>query len=743
MNCSTAREALSAWSDGEDAEARPLDVSRHLHTCRDCAAYAQTLSGLTDLTSALQRIPPGPVPRPREQYDPPRRARRVRLLCLALVVLTVAELVAALVELRAEHGYGGEDHAGHESLSFTLAVCVGLLWIAWRPAYARSYLPLVGVAAGLLAVTAGIDVARGTAELVDELPHLGFLLGFGLLWMLSHGAGDVPAPRDDAPPQPATPARPLRVVRGALRGAVLAGVPAVLLLAAPSFGHATLEGSTPGTGAVLARLPPTVTLHFDEPVTTLPTSLQVFAPDGSRADNGAVTHPGGAGADVAVGTSGHQRGTYLVSWRVVSADSHPVSGAFTFSVGTRTAAPTAPPVHEDRLVGGLLGGSRWLGYVGAALGVGGLAFLMVCWPAGWDDVRARRLVGAGLSVTVLAAVAALLLKGPDDAALGLSAMTHGSLLREVLGSTYGHAQVARLALVVVAAALLVRARRPSSPRLVALAVVGLGLLATYAASGHAVTERPRGLAFGADLVHVGAMSVWLGGLTFLLACVLRRAGRSEDAAGVARRFSAMALASVGLLVASGTYQAWREVRSWSALTATTYGRELLVKLALVVAVLGAAATSRHWVRSRRRDAAVLRRRVSLEAVGLALVLGLTSALVATEPARSAYHPSVSANLALGPDLVQVSAVPAGDRRMTVHLYVFDARQRPTEPQALSASVSLASADIGPLALRLQRVGRGHRVAAVAVPVAGQWRLDVDLRTSPIDEYTKVVTLPIR
>jgi hypothetical protein len=126
-----------------------------------------------------------------------------------------------------------------------------------------------------------------------------------------------------------------------------------------------------------------------------------------------------------------------------------------------------------------------------------------------------------------------------------------------------------------------------------------------------------------------------------------------------------------------------------------------------------------------------------------LVLGLTSALVATEPARSAYHPSVSANLALGPDLVQVSAVPAGDRRMTVHLYVFDARQRPTEPQALSASVSLASADIGPLALRLQRVGRGHRVAAVAVPVAGQWRLDVDLRTSPIDEYTKVVTLPIR
>jgi copper transport protein len=212
---------------------------------------------------------------------------------------------------------------------------------------------------------------------------------------------------------------------------------------------------------------------------------------------------------------------------------------------------------------------------------------------------------------------------------------------------------------------------------------------------------------------------------------------------VAGRFSRVALGAVGVLVATGAYQAWRQVRSWGAVTATTYGRELLVKLALVALILVVAAASRRWVRGTRTDVGVLRRRVAVEAGGIVAVLAVTSALVATAPARSAYHPSVSANLRLGPDVVQVSAVPAGDRRMQVHLYLFDRRDRPTEPRQVTASVSLPSQHIGPLPLRLSKVGRGHRIADVAVPVAGDWSLAVVVRTSAIDEYTRSLTLPIR
>jgi copper transport protein len=534
------------------------------------------------------------------------------------------------------------------------------------------------------------------------------------------------------------------VIRGSLRAAALALVPVALLVAGPSWGHATLESSNPGADAVLARLPPTVTLHFDEPVGTLPTSLEVYGPDGSRIDTGDVSHPGGDGARVSVGTSGTQRGTYLVSWRVISADSHPVSGAFTFSVGKRSAAPTAPTERTDPTVGVLLGGTRWLGYAGAALGIGGIAFLVVCWPEGWSSRRALRLIRWGLAAIAAGAACSLLLKGPYDAALGLSAVTHGSLLHEVLSSTYGHAQITRLVLVALAFLLLAVGKgRPNLPRLALMALAGLALLTTYATSGHAVSDHPEWLAVPIDMVHVAAMSVWFGGLVMLAVLVLRDGVHGDVAGGVARRFSALALTAVSLLVVTGIYQGWRQVRSWAALTATTYGRELLIKIVLVAAVLVVAAASRRWVRGRSTDVSVLRRRVSVEALGLVGVLALTSALVATDPAHTAYHPSVSANLRLGPDLAQVSAVPVGDRVMQLHLYLFDRHQRPTEPKAVSASVSLPSHHIGPLPLELQRVGRGHRIADVAVPVAGDWTLAVDIRTSPIDEYTETVTLPIR
>jgi copper transport protein len=224
--------------------------------------------------------------------------------------------------------------------------------------------------------------------------------------------------------------------------------------------------------------------------------------------------------------------------------------------------------------------------------------------------------------------------------------------------------------------------------------------------------------------------------------VVRGVQPVEVAAPVVRSFSRVALGAVLVLVSTGTYQAWREVRSWAALTATTYGRELLVKLVLVACVIGIAVLSRTWVRRGREDLPALRRRVSLETAGVVLVLGVTSALVATQPAASAYHPSVSADLAVGPDTVRVSAVPAGDRRMQVQLYVFDKLSRPTEPAEVSASLTLPGQSIGPLPLTLTRAGKGHRIASVAVPILGDWTMTVLVRTTAIDEYTATIVLPI-
>ena len=118
-------------------------------------------------------------------------------------------------------------------------------------------------------------------------------------------------------------------------------VATALAVADPASAHAILSGSNPAPGAVLAKAPATVTLHFSEAVTTVPESLRVLGPDGSRADAGTVRVTGD-GSDIAVDLSrATKQGSYFVSWRVVSADSHPISGAFTFAIGATSAAPAS------------------------------------------------------------------------------------------------------------------------------------------------------------------------------------------------------------------------------------------------------------------------------------------------------------------------------------------------------------------------------------------------------------------
>lgn len=543
---------------------------------------------------------------------------------------------------------------------------------------------------------------------------------------------------------------------------------ALVAIAGPASAHAVLESSTPQPGAVLATAPTRVMLTFDENVTLLPTSLRVFAPDGSRADDGIVGHEDGRGptADVAMRATEH--GTYLVSWRVVSADSHPVSGAFTFSVGSASAAPSAGPLKNVPTVAGLLGVARWTGYAGSALLVGGLFFGLLCRPR--VDRPTRWLMLAGAGGLALGAVIGLLAQGALDAGLGLSAVGRPSLVREVLGTAYGRATLARLLLAVLGAGVVLVLERGRDrgqglwlARWAASVLLALGVGVSFAAAGHAVSGTHRDLALVVDTVHGVGASVWLGGLVMLL--VALRPGAMRSPAAVAYRFSGVALGAVVVIVASGGYQAYREVGAWGALTATTYGTELVVKLVVVAAMLALAAGSRLWLWRTLRPTLVvqaataesappaaspstdpmlgrLRRTVAGEMALGAVVLGISSALVVTQPAATAYSPMVSATLSIEGDTVQVSAIPLGERTMDLHLYVFGPNHRLSEPQQIAATITLPSQHVGPLPVALHRGGAGHRIAAVTVPIAGTWTLAVTVRTTAIDEATGYVAMPV-
>jgi copper transport protein len=127
-------------------------------------------------------------------------------------------------------------------------------------------------------------------------------------------------------------------------------VATALAVADPASAHATLISTNPTANAVLTKAPAAVTLHFDEGVSTVPGSLRVLGPDGSRADAGPV-HLSGDGSNLAVNLgSATKRGSYFVSWRVVSADAHPISGAFTFAIGAAIGAAIANPQRVNKLV---------------------------------------------------------------------------------------------------------------------------------------------------------------------------------------------------------------------------------------------------------------------------------------------------------------------------------------------------------------------------------------------------------
>ncbi|KAF3469672.1 copper resistance protein CopC [Streptomyces sp. Tu 3180] len=386
-------------------------------------------------------------------------------------------------------------------------------------------------------------------------------------------------------------------------GAVL-----VLLLlggAAPASAHAALSGTDPGDGSVVGSAPRRITLTFTESVGLLEDSFRVYGPDNRRVRLGEPRHADGAPDTARVGLPGGlAEGTYTVAWRVVSADSHPVSGAFTFSVGK--PSPAAPAVPAERaghpVTTSLHDTARHLAYIAAALLVGTAAFAALCRPPDTAPLRLPLLTGWWTLLT--ATVALLVLRAPYEAGTAPATALDASALARTLTGRPGTALLVRLALLLSAAAVFLWTSRrraaaaepepggASRAHLAAGTALSVGLALTWAAAEHASAGIQVPAAMTSSVLHLLAMACWLGGLTALLLTLYR--AKTPPPATTVTRFSRLAFASVTVLVVTGVYQSWRGLGSWAALTETSYGRTLTVKLVVTAALLAVAGVSRRW-----------------------------------------------------------------------------------------------------------------------------------------------------
>ncbi|WP_328377812.1 copper resistance protein CopC [Streptomyces sp. NBC_00440] len=410
-----------------------------------------------------------------------------------------------------------------------------------------------------------------------------------------------------APPRSGLPLTRLLLVAAAVLGALFAA-------AAPASAHAALLGSNPKAGTVVAKAPADVALTFSEQVAMDNKSIRVLDPKGKRSDTARLRNLS-KGSTVTYGVDlrpGLAKGTYTVAWQAISADSHPVSGAFTFSIGapSRTTVSATGENVGGGLVGVLYGAARYASYAGFIVLVGGAAFVVACWQRGANERPLQRLVVRGWLTLTAATLVLLLLRAPYTGSGHLADVFDLSALKGVLQTKPGAALVSRLLLLGASAVFIAvlfgaYARRTASTEPEAAkerkdlafglglggTVVAAGIAATWALTEHASVGLQPGIAMPVDIVHLLAVAVWLGGLAALLVALFRTP--SIERAAV-QRFSRIAFTAVCTLAATGLYQSWRQVGSWHALFGTGYGQLLMVKVGLVAVVVCIAFFSRRW-----------------------------------------------------------------------------------------------------------------------------------------------------
>ena len=533
---------------------------------------------------------------------------------------------------------------------------------------------------------------------------------------------------------------------------------AFALVAPPSaFAHASLVGTTPTQGAVLDRSPTEVVLRFDEPVSTVAGSVRVFDGDVQRVDSGDVTKP--SSMEVAVGLpDGLADGTYTVAWRVLSADSHPIRGAFVFSVGKPTGDATGV-VDEvldaeagSEAVDLSLAVVRFIGLALILLCVGGAAVL--AFVAETRDARPRLLwivLAAAAAVLALDSLAWIALTGVKAAGFGLDAVFRWSLARDVIETGFGQVWLGRTLLALALAALAILGARGRSDRLLGPVVFAASAIAvTLPLSGHARVEGS--LAVLSDAIHVVAAGVWVGGLAFLALLLVEAGGdRWSLAEKVVPRFSTLAVVSVIALVAAGLTSGFLEVRSWQALWHTTYGQLLLVKAALLLPLIALGAfNNRISVPGLRSGAATPQTRrhfvrtMALELALMTVIVGVTAALVAEPPAKAQGASGlVSRDGRIGPYDYTVTVDPARTGTNEVHVYLLDSTGQPASVDEIALSASLPAADVGPLELKASPAGPGHVLARAQLPLAGDWQLQLAVRKGEFDQWSATTDLPIR
>ena len=509
--------------------------------------------------------------------------------------------------------------------------------------------------------------------------------------------------------------------------------------------HAVLLESSPAENAVLAEAPEQVVLRFNEPVR--PTVIRLLR----ASDEGSVELARAQVTDNEVRVplpTGLPDDSYILSYRVTSADGHPVVGSFMLTVGAPgvAASPTSAASGNSEGLWRVTGVAARALWYGSLLLAAGMALFLALLPAPADlrsPLRSALLwlavLGGAACLAMLGATGGALYGGPLEVLLSLEpwrvALT-SPVAMSIAVTTAG------LGLLVLAARRIVRRER------IVLLTGALLVAAGFAASGHAATAGPDWITLPTIVLHTLCAAYWIGAFIPLLVA-FRRLPRHQVVV-VLRSFSTGAVVAVAGLVLAGVVLSALQLRSPAALIGTDYGRLLLLKLALVALLLGIGAINRLILTpALERDAeavARLRQTISADLALAAGVIVLTAGLGTVPPPRAlAERTAAHGHASHGPRdyAVQVTvrghhlvlvATPATPGENRIDLYFTNGHGQPIAAKAAETSWALPDLGVEALQVDAAAIEPGHFQARVNLPLPGEWRVRADLL---VDDFTKL------
>ena len=501
----------------------------------------------------------------------------------------------------------------------------------------------------------------------------------------------------------------------------------VFIPAGSASAHAGLEGSDPKPSSWLATSPSEVVLHFDESVGVVFARLKILDQDGKEVFEARPTRDANDHTTVRANIDKLGDGTWVVVWRVTSADSHPVQGSFAFSVGTSlsdvTTILTGDEGHKHGL-NNLFNILRFVMFAGVMSLIGGVGLVMFAAKKP-PSIRTRMSLWGAWTFSIVASIEALFAYGPHASGVKVYNFTDLSLLGDTMSTTYGQATLLRISLLLSFSLLLMKMEfcNKRAWRLSAI-FASVFVAATLSAVGHPSGQSPVALSFSLDVLHILAVSLWIGAL-FLITIDRKFWLRSTQSM---LWFSRMAGYSVAVIAVTGVVQSMLLMDGPRNLFVLEYGQKLVVKVGLVLVLVAIGALSRATLR--KSGPAKLHQSIVVESLIALIVVAITALLVAIPPRVQISNAPVQFSLKQSGLIADITVTPARIGASEIHLNMGSLEGSFAQMTSVTARMSLPNKNIPNGPIELQRTGPNHYTAVVNFAFTGKWRIEFLVKPDP-------------